>query len=95
MYSSSVIHNFPRHLTVEEVNEPLKVIENFFIQHNISESRDLLKQWLKVTLTGDFVEMGSLQRAEFLAFFDNIERVVEAVHIIKQREQFWKGLNKE
>jgi len=92
MYSSSVLQNFPRHLTVEEINEPLKVIEKFFLKHDISESREMLKQWLRITLIGDFVEMGSLQRAEFLAFFENIERVVEAVHVIKLREMAWQGI---
>lgn len=78
----------PRLLNKEEVENPYLVIEELFDFAHLPEIRNLLWEWLKTTVTGDFNEsLDTREKSSLLFFYEKIEKLIEASHIILQLQK--------
>jgi hypothetical protein len=78
----------PAHLTEEQRKEPLKVIESFFSDYDLSEVRESLGALLEVALTSENLEFSEPgQRADVLYFCKQLEELIEAAFILNCRNE--------
>lgn len=84
--SNSDLH--PCKLSAEEINDPHLVIRQFFDFASLPNCREYLWEWLKATVSGTFntelVEKD--QRCDIVCFYEHIEKLVEAAHLISLRQ---------
>jgi hypothetical protein len=75
----------PRKLSADEINDPYLVIQQFFEYASLSNCREYLWEWLKVTVSGTFNTglMEKDQRFDMIYFYENIEKLIEAAHLIQ------------
>lgn len=73
-------HKHPLCLTVEEIEQPLKVLEAFFDCYHLPQARACLKEWLDNSLRTEDVN-----GARMLFIYDSINKLVEAAWLILQR----------
>ena len=77
----------PRKLSKQEMKDPHLVIEDFFNYAHLPQVRDKLCQWFETTVTGNFSkQLSGRERSNMVFFYKQIERLVEAAHIIKTSE---------
>jgi hypothetical protein len=74
------------HLTTEEITNPFPVIENFFQTWHLSECRSLLREVLHQALSG-YSHRHSINPADMLYFLEELERVVEVMWVIGEKER--------
>lgn len=74
-------HNHPFCLTVEEIEQPLKVLEAFFDCYHLPQARAGLKEWLDNSLRTEDVN-GS----RMLFIHDSINKLMEAAWLILRRK---------
>jgi hypothetical protein len=80
-YPSWELH--PRKLTQQEADKPFMVVNDFFDYASLPQVRDLMWQWLETTVTGSFAEeLTGPERARVLVFFQQLEKLIEAAHVI-------------
>ncbi len=73
----------PRKLSKKETADPYSVITEFFDYAHLPQARDKLWAWLETTVTGSFSkELNCRERCNMVFFYQQIERLVEAAHII-------------
>ena len=77
----------PRKLSSEEVKNPELVIHQFFDYAHLPEVRSHLWDWLKSTVSGDFNSLSRQERSSLLYFFEQLEKLVEAAHLIHQQSK--------
>jgi hypothetical protein len=82
-YSQSELE--PRKLSKEEIENPYEVIDNFFDYAHLPQVRDELWEFLKLTVSSNYHIQPRRDRANLLHFYEKLEQLVEAVHIIHQR----------
>jgi hypothetical protein len=70
----------PVRLSVEEMENPYEVLDQFFDFYSLTGLRANLRQWLKEALTNK--ETGS---GEILLLHDDIEKLIEVAWVIHQR----------
>ncbi len=75
-----VWHDKPFRLTVNEITNPMQVLEDFFFFYPLPEVRKLLWGWLSDALHNSEVNAGAV-----ITLFENLDRLIEAVHLINQR----------
>ncbi len=75
----------PRKLTPEEMECPDKVIEEFFQYAHLPQVRWYLWEFLKTMVTGTYVQLKSRERANLIYFYEQIERLVEAAHVMYEQ----------
>ena len=80
-------HPEPLKLTSQEIEQPYLVIEEFFTYADLNSSRELLREVLRCMVVGDFHELDVEQRSEVMVFYEQLERLTEAAHIIYQQEK--------
>lgn len=74
-----------RLLTKEEIDNPHLVIEELFDFAHLPEIRNLLWEWLKTTVTGDFNEsLDAREKSSLLFLYEKIQKLIEASHILLQ-----------
>lgn len=72
-------------LSEEEISDPYLVIDELFDFADHADTRELLWEWLKVTVTGTYHKnMSSTERAAILTMFEKLEKLVDAVHVLHQ-----------
>lgn len=77
-----------RKLSKEEVEHPLLVIDELFDYAHLPDVRELLWLWLKTTVNGDFSDgLDQHERGSILFFYEKMERLVEAAHILHVRNK--------
>ncbi|MDB5231050.1 MAG: hypothetical protein JWN76_1855 [Chitinophagaceae bacterium] len=77
----------PRHLTKEEIENPYQALDSFFDYAHLPQFRDILRDSLRATVTGDFNENPSdRSRHRIFSFYEQVERLIEAAHIIHDRK---------
>lgn len=70
-------------LTSKEIADPQLVIDEFFDFAHLPEVRELLWEWLKVTVTGTYhKELNASERSAILTLYEQLSRLVEAAHIL-------------
>ncbi len=74
----------PRKLSKQEMKDPYLVIEDFFNYAHLPQVREKLWQWFETTVTGNFSkQLSGRERSNMVFFYKQIEKLVEAAHIIK------------
>ncbi len=79
----SDFEDFTHHLNKQETENPCLVIDEFFRFSTLPESRKLLWDWLRVMIGEDFDQLEDGDQSKMLKFFENLEKLVEAAHILK------------
>lgn len=78
----------PRKLTSYEREDPISVIHDFFAYAHLPEARELLWELLKTTVTGSYCkQLSQRERANMLYFYEWLEKLLEAVHVIHRQQQ--------
>jgi hypothetical protein len=76
----------PRKLSKEEIENPYQVIDNFFDFAHLPQIRDELWEMLKLTVSSSYHIQPRRNRANLLYFYEKLEQLVEAVHVIHRRK---------
>jgi hypothetical protein len=76
----------PRYLNREEMDDPIIVIHNFFSSQHLPQAREQLWEMLKVTVTDNYCKsLTRTEKSDLVYFYEQLEKLVEAVHIIAIR----------
>ncbi|MEP7258525.1 MAG: hypothetical protein ABI687_09055 [Flavitalea sp.] len=78
----------PRKLSLEEIEEPEKVIAAFYDYARLPQVRDCLWEGFKTMVSGTYPRLKTRERYQLIHFFEQVERLVEATHIIHARNSF-------
>lgn len=76
----------PRKLTVEEIENPEQVIEEFFDYARLPHVRSYLWEMFKTMISCDYPKLKRRERSNLIYFYEKIEKVIEAVHLIYERK---------
>ncbi len=75
-------------LSPEEVSNPKLVLAELFDFADMDDARQLLWQWLKVTVTGTFhKELSSSEKAAIIDFYEKLEKLIEAAYLMQTKRQ--------
>ena len=77
----------PRKLTIEETENPYKVIDEFFQYATLPDVRWFLWEGTKTLVTGTFHQLRSRERCNLIYFYEQIEKLVEINHIIYEKQK--------
>ena len=77
----------PRKLSIEEVENPEKVITEFFQFAHLPQVRWYLWEAMKTLVAGNFNQLKSRERVSLLFFYEQIEKLVEGVHVIHEKNR--------
>jgi hypothetical protein len=73
----------PRKLNAEQIADPMLVINEFFNVGHLPQIREMLWELLKTTVTGNYCTvLTRKERANLLYFFEQLEKLVEANHLL-------------
>jgi len=81
----------PRKLTIQEVERPESVIEDFFQFANLPELRACLWEGTKTLVTGTFNRLRPQERYNLVYFYEQIEKLIEVTHVIHERHSTSKS----
>ncbi|HEX2630681.1 MAG TPA: hypothetical protein VHM26_16810 [Chitinophagaceae bacterium] len=76
----------PRKLSNEEIADPNLVIAAFFDFAHLPQIREMLWDFLKITVSGTWHTESGESRNDMLYFFEKLEKVIEAIHIIYKQK---------
>ncbi|GAC1395356.1 MAG: hypothetical protein NVSMB63_15480 [Sediminibacterium sp.] len=72
-----------RKLSKKETEDPYLVIHELFDFAHLPDARNLLWEWLKCTVNGNFSEaLDTRERSSILFMYEKIEKLVEAAHLL-------------
>jgi hypothetical protein len=77
----------PRKLTIEETENPQKVIDEFFQYASLPDVRWLLWEGTKTLVTGTFHQMKCRERCNLIYFYEQLEKLVEVNHVIYEKQK--------
>lgn len=80
---NSISDFHPQHLTEEEIKNPDLVIEELFEKEDLPGLRELLWKWLKTATTGNYKELGKIERDNIFFTYELMEKLLEAAHLIR------------
>lgn len=92
--SSSECELMPRHLTSEEIDNPELVRQKFFDTARLPQAREFLWEFLRVAVTGQYVKLTVRERADLLFMYEQLERLVEADHLLHIQFKLAEAANK-
>lgn len=70
-------------LSSKEIADPQLVIDELFDFAHLPEIRELLWEWLKVTVTGTYhKELNASERSTILTLYEKLSKLVEAAHVM-------------
>jgi hypothetical protein len=73
----------PQLLTQTEIADPQRVIDELFDFAHLPDIRELMWEWLKVTVAGTYhKEMNASERSALLSLYEHLTRLVEAAHVL-------------
>ncbi len=71
-----------RKLTLEEIENPEKVIEDFFQYAQLPQVRWIMWEGVKTLVTGNFAHLKTRERASLIYFYEQVEKLIEGVHVM-------------
>lgn len=71
-------------LTLKEIEDPHKVLEDFFLSYKPEECRKALWKWLRLTIGGDFSSLESNERSDLISFYENLQKLLEATYLLRK-----------
>lgn len=78
----------PSSLTQTEIADPQLVIDELFDFAHLPDIRELMWEWLKVTVAGTYhKELNSSERSAILSLYEHLTRLVEAAHVMHTTER--------
>lgn len=77
----------PRKLTIEETENPQKVINEFFQYASLPDVRWILREGTKTLVSGTFHQLRSRERYNLIYFYEQLEKLVEVNHIIYENQK--------
>ncbi len=83
---------FPRFLNKQERDNPLVAIEDFFIFYSLPELRKKVRDNLYIVLSSKEIE-ALKNPVEIMVFYERLEKLFEANHILKLRYEDCKIMN--
>ncbi len=75
----------PRKLSSEEIDNPEKVIDEFFQIAHLPQVRGYMWEFMRTLVTGSFSTLRSRDRSRLVYFYEQMEKLVEVAHVIHQR----------
>ncbi len=72
----------PRKLNHEEIANPEMVIEEFFQYAQLPQVRWIMWEGIKTLVTGNFVNLKSRERINLIYFYEQMEKLIEGVHVL-------------
>lgn len=85
LYTANEMSALPT-ITPDEIKDPQKVLEEFFLTYHPEECRIELWKWLRLTIGGDFGDLESNERGNLICFYENLQRLIEAVYLLKEKD---------
>jgi len=78
----------PQKLTQEEIANPLQVIYDLFDFAHLPRIRELLWEFFKTTVIGNYThDLHRRERELLVTMYERIEKLVEAAHIINEKQK--------
>ena len=77
----------PHTLSKEEIENPPSVIDSFFECAHLPQIRQMLWEYLQVAIAGTWCRQTSDDRADMLYFYEKLEKLIEAAHIIRHQSK--------
>jgi hypothetical protein len=77
----------PRKLSTEEIDNPEKVIDEFFQIAHLPQVRAYLWDLMKTMVTGTFSNLKSRERTKLIYFYEQMEKLIEVAHVLHQRKR--------
>jgi hypothetical protein len=83
-----LLQNYPSNgLSQEETEDPFLVFHDLFSTYHLPDIRQQLWKLLKTTVTGNYCrDLNRRERSDLLFFYEQLERLIEAAHLLHQRE---------
>lgn len=75
----------PRKLSAEEIENPEKVISEFFEIAHLPQVRGCLWELMRTLVTGTFSNLRSKDRSRLVYFYEQMEKLVEVAHVLHER----------
>jgi len=88
---------YSRLLTNEEHADPDLVLEEIFDFAHLPEWRNILWNWLKITVSGSYNTEATTpsERASILFVYEKLQRLIEASHLIHLQQHTLQQTEKE
>lgn len=86
--NDDVWESAPRKLSAEEMENPEKVIEEFYDYARLPQVRAYLWGSFKAMISGGYPRLKYREKYNLIYFYEQIERLVEATHILHARRNF-------
>lgn len=77
----------PRKLTVEEIENPETVIEDFFQYAQMPQVRWIMWESVKTLVTGNFAHLKSRERSSLIYFYEQVEKLIEVVNVMYSKKR--------
>jgi hypothetical protein len=77
----------PRKLSIEEIEHPEKVIEEFFEFAHLPQVRWYMWESFKALVAGNYAQMKCKERSSLICFHEQMEKLVEVIHVIHEKNQ--------
>lgn len=77
----------PRKLSIDEIEHPEKVIEEFFQFAHLPQVRWYMWEELKTLVTGSFGNLKGKEKAGLIYFHEQMEKLVEVVHLMHEKNK--------
>jgi hypothetical protein len=87
----SVAELTPRLLTKEEMENPYRVLADLFSYGHLPQLREQFRQWHEFTVCGSFHKYSVSERRNWLRFYNEMEKLVEAawtIHKIRNPDRY-------
>ena len=77
----------PRKLSISEVEQPEKVIHEFFEFAHLPQVRWYLWESFKAMINGNFGRLNSQERQKIVFFYEQVEKLIEGAHVLHQKSR--------
>ena len=75
-------------LSKAEMADPILVIDELFDFADLPDVRELLWEWLKVTVTGTYhKDLSASERSAVITLYEKMEKLVEAAHMMQNSKR--------
>ena len=76
----------PRKLSIDEVEHPERVIDEFFQFAQIPQVRWYLWELMKTMVSGNFNQLKTRERANMIFFYEQLEKLIEGVNVLHAQQ---------
>lgn len=76
----------PRGLSIEEIEHPDKVLEEFFQFAQLPQVRWYLWEMMKTLVTGSFPYLENREKNSLICFYEQLEKLVEGAHVLYEKQ---------